>query len=145
MPLANRKIFWAPVMYAKLLFKRVYIKKSHGVRTSGSETIHTYVEIDLQLSTPSFWRRNGCPLCLIFAVVRNSSYPFESINFFHCVTLFDIHLLANTEEKCYANGGWGDWMFENCKRFCKYCTPGHPGKIIKDHPHYKARYRHLYN
>jgi len=44
---------------------------------------------------------------------------------------------SNTEKMCYAGKGWGDWMFENCQRFCKYCTPGHPGKIIKDHPHYK--------
>merc|ERR1711962_1403815 len=43
----------------------------------------------------------------------------------------------NTEEKCYINGPWGDWMFENCKKSCHYCTPGHPGKIIKDHPHYQ--------
>merc|ERR1712136_519275 len=43
----------------------------------------------------------------------------------------------NIAKKCYAGKGWGDWMFDNCKKFCNYCTPGHPGKIIKDHPHYQ--------
>jgi len=28
-------------------------------------------------------------------------------------------------------------MFDNCKKLCGYCEPGHPGKIIKNHPHYK--------
>merc|ERR1712228_1071847 len=44
---------------------------------------------------------------------------------------------SNTKDKCYNGKGWGDWMFENCKKFCNYCEPGHPGKIIKTHPHYK--------
>ena len=54
-----------------------------------------------------------------------------------------LNLLLNTdngEEKCYLGVGWGDWMFNNCKKFCHYCTPGHPGKIIKDHPHYQVNY-----
>ena len=29
-------------------------------------------------------------------------------------------------------------MFDNCKKLCGYCEPGHPGKIIKNHPHYKV-------
>jgi len=45
--------------------------------------------------------------------------------------------LTFTQEKCFSKGGWGDWMFKNCKKFCQYCLPGHPGKIIKDHPHYQ--------
>merc|ERR1711931_25265 len=23
------------------------------------------------------------------------------------------------------------WMFDNCKKMCGYCVPGHPGRIIK--------------
>jgi len=45
-----------------------------------------------------------------------------------------------TEDRCYARGSDGTWMFTNCKKFCHYCLPGHPGEIIKDHPHWMDEY-----